>query len=656
MMNSIKILSIAISLMVAVTFVPMAGQADFAYGQNTFSTGGSVTGLVQASASYNSVTIKWSAYSGAQGYEVYRANKKSGKYKKIRTLSGCSFKDNGNKKLGKKKYYKVRAFATVNATKKYSKNSRILKAAPKLGTPSKVTTSGGAGCITVSWNKVAGAKKYLVYRAASRNGKYSKVCTTKGRSYRNTSVTNGKRYFYKVKAYRKSGKKRYSNYSAPVEGMAQLNGVGGFRSVLADDGLVTSSWAGVSGAGGYQLQRATSAGGTYVTISETTSTAVTDKLTESGQYYYRVRPYATVNGKRQYGSFSSGGRTNAVNQARSWVGCKESNGSHKKIINIFNNYNPKCGRIGYSTAWCAAFVSAVAIKTGNTGVIPVDCYCPRMLSNFPNKTKNKKYTPSGGDAVFYDWNKNGVPDHVGMIESVSGDSVTAIEGNYSDAVKRRTFKKGYSYLLAYGLPNYSINNTVSYTAPQTPVDPVVEDADVTNEDIQNALGEIEASEATVKSEADSEETAEAAVETTMAESSEAIAEEPSVKAAEETAEQVSETVSDPAAETADEEPAVVAAEATAEPATETETAEKIIDYITEDTPAENAAAEESKYNAFLVYEICDEMDIEACVVTITEPDGSESSYNEVVLDGELYILDATKDGDILEKYVPEEIN
>ena len=109
--------------MVAVTFVPMAGQADFAYGQSTFSTGGSVTGLVQASASYNSVTIKWSAYSGAQGYEVYRANKKSGKYKKIRTLSGCSFKDNGNKKLGKKKYYKVRAFATVNATKKYSKNS-----------------------------------------------------------------------------------------------------------------------------------------------------------------------------------------------------------------------------------------------------------------------------------------------------------------------------------------------------------------------------------------------------------------------------------------------------------------------------------------------------------------------------------------------------
>ena len=61
-------------------------------------------------------------------------------------------------------------------------------------------------------------------------------------------------------------------------------------------------------------------------------------------------------------------------------------------------------------------------------------------------------------------------------------------------------------------------------------------------------------------------------------------------------------------------------------------------------------------DASTFYEICDEMDIEACVVTVTEEDGSESSYNEVVLDGELYILNATEDGGVLEKYTPEEIN
>ena len=96
--------------------------------------------------------------------------------------------------------------------------------------------------------------------------------------------------------------------------------------------------------------------------------------------------------------------------------------------------------------------------------------------------------------------------------------------------------------------------------------------------------------------------------------------------------------------------------AAAEPATDVEVAEKIIEYIQEEDPAENAPAEESAFNAFLVYGVCDEMDIDACVVTITEGDGTERSYNEVVLDGELYILDATEEGGVLEKYIPEEIN
>ena len=127
--------------------------------------------------------------------------------------------------------------------------------------------------------------------------------------------------------------------------------------------------------------------------------------------------------------------------------------------------NPASGKIGYGTPWCAAFVSAVAIKTGNTEVIPVHSYCPSMLSLFAEKTYDKKYTPTGADVIFFDWNRNKVPDHVGMVEKTSGDNVTTIEGNYADAVKRRTFKKGYSLLLAYGLPNYTIRNTVAYTAP-----------------------------------------------------------------------------------------------------------------------------------------------------------------------------------------------
>ena len=666
-----RILGILIAFLVAVSFVPITGQAAFAgEAQNSFNAAGHVTGLAKASAEYNSVTIKWSAYKGAEGYQVYRANKKKGKYKKIATVKGCTFKDNGNKKLGKKKYYKVRAYGKVNSVTKYTPYSGVLAAKPKVGKPTGLTSMSGNGSVTLKWNKVAGATKYQVYRATSRTGKYIRLGTTKYRQYTNTSLTNGTKYFYKVRAYKKkSGKKRYGDFTASVEGMTRPGLVGGFNVALSGDGIVTGSWSKASGATGYELQRTVSGTNNYVTVGETAALSLKDALKESGKYRYRIRSFAIVNGKRVYGDFSTGGRSSAVSQAQSWVGCRESNGSHKKIIDVYNKYNPKYGKIGYGTSWCAAFVSAVAIKTGNTGVIPVDCYCPRMINRFAKKTNNKKYTPQGGDVVFYDWNYNRIPDHVGMIESVSGNNVTAIEGNYSDAVKRRTFKKGYSLLLSYGLPDYPVNSEVSYTAPEKPTpaedeNDVIAKASVSETDILQACEEITATEEPVTEPAAEPE------EPTEAVGSEAEAVEPETEAVEAEAEAFAsetETVAETAVEASaiEEEPAVeepaesMAGEPAveeAEPMTDVGTAEKIIEYIQEEDPAENESAEESAYNAVLVYGVCDEMDIDACVVTITDGSGESRSYNEVVLDGELYILDATVDGGVLEKYTPEEIN
>ena len=609
-----------------------------------FSTSGKVKGLKLSSRTYKSVKISWTAYKKAAGYEIYRADKKNGKYKKIKTLKSCSYNDKGNKTLGKSKYYKVRAYATVDGKKKYSKYSSILGAAPRLAKPESVTTTGVTGGVKIKWSKVSGAKKYKVYRATSKNGNYKKIKTTKSRSYTDKSVSAGKKYYYKVRAYKKvKKKKRYSPYSSKVEGMALLGNVGNLNvTINKKTGVVTASWAAKKGAAGYQLQRALTSG-KYATIATTKECTRTDKLTKSGNYVYRVRAYSMVNGEKQYGAYSApGGRGNALAQAQHWVGCKESNGSHKRIIDVYNGYNPASGKIGYGTPWCAAFVSAVAIKTGNTAVIPVHSYCPSMLDLFAEKTFNKKYTPKGADVIFFDWNFNKVPDHVGMVEKTDGDNVTTIEGNYSDAVKRRTFKKGYSLLLAYGLPNYTVRNTVSYTAPAAPKT-AADEATVKLAclSIEDSLEEVALEEAP---EAEVPETG-----------GEAFASEPAEEEAEAEAPEAAEETDAAEDEVTAEEPD---AEEAAEP-TDVETAETIIEYIQEEVPAEEAGvaeAEESTFNAFLAYEICDEMDIDACVVTVTEADGTERSYNEVVLDGELYTFDATEEGGVLEKFTPEEIN
>lgn len=73
-----------------------------------------------------------------------------------------------------------------------------------------VSLSAGASSITVKWKRVKSAKGYQIYRAASKNGAYKKIKTIrKGTTlqYVNKKLKIGKKYYYKVRAYKKVGKK-----------------------------------------------------------------------------------------------------------------------------------------------------------------------------------------------------------------------------------------------------------------------------------------------------------------------------------------------------------------------------------------------------------------------------------------------------------------
>lgn len=154
-----------------------------------------------------------------------------------------------------------------------------------------------------------------------------------------------------------------------------------------------------------------------------------------------------------------------VSQAQAWLGLKESNGSHKKIIDIYNTLKPlPVGyKLKYTDAWCAGFVSAVAIQTGCTDLIPCECSCPRMITLMQKKgiwVENENRVPNPGDIIFYDWDDSGSgdnkggSDHVGIVEKVEGNTITVIEGNYSNAVKRRALAVNGRYIRGYGVPKY----------------------------------------------------------------------------------------------------------------------------------------------------------------------------------------------------------
>lgn len=159
-----------------------------------------------------------------------------------------------------------------------------------------------------------------------------------------------------------------------------------------------------------------------------------------------------------------------VAQAKAWVGKKESNGSHREIIDIYNAHRPLARgyKVTYTDAWCATFVSAVAIKLGYTSIIPTECGCPKMIELFKGLgqwVENDAHTPKAGDIIFYDWDDSGQgdnrgnPDHVGIVEKVSGSVITVIEGNMYNSVGRRVIHVNERNIRGYGVPKYDQENT-----------------------------------------------------------------------------------------------------------------------------------------------------------------------------------------------------
>lgn len=162
-------------------------------------------------------------------------------------------------------------------------------------------------------------------------------------------------------------------------------------------------------------------------------------------------------------------RQKVVTTAKKYLGCNERDGSHKKFIDTYNDFKPlpRNHKMTYSAAWCATFVSAIAIECGLTDIIPVECGCAYMISLYKalgRWREDENYTPKAGDVIFYDWDDGkdyattddiGSPEHVGIVTGASCGIVSVIEGNKADAVAFRTVRVNGRYIRGYGLPDYS---------------------------------------------------------------------------------------------------------------------------------------------------------------------------------------------------------
>ncbi len=107
--------------------------------------------------------------------------------------------------------------------------------------------------------------------------------------------------------------------------------------------------------------------------------------------------------------------------------------------------------------WCACFVSWCANKCGYLDTfIPKFAGCSTGVQWFKarNQWADRTTTPDPGMIVFFDWDRDGVPDHTGIVEKIENGYVYTIEGNTSDSCRRQQYTVGNPNIFGYGTPAY----------------------------------------------------------------------------------------------------------------------------------------------------------------------------------------------------------
>ena len=219
--------------------------------------------------------------------EIYRATSKKGAYQKRATTKEGTYTD--TVKTGQTYYYKIR-------TKKngmYSDYSAVIQGKTSLGSTKITKTISKDGSTKITWNKISGATTYEVYRATSKNGKYTLEKTVKTTNWTDGKIVGGNTYYYKVRGVRDGVRSAYSQAKSQLATLKKV-------SVVAKK--KTLSWQKISGAKGYEVYTATTKNGKYKKVATTTKTTYkTSKKTA----YYQVRAYYLKGKTKVYGAFSS---------------------------------------------------------------------------------------------------------------------------------------------------------------------------------------------------------------------------------------------------------------------------------------------------------------------------------------------------------------
>lgn len=243
---------------------------------------------------------------------LYNANAKRGyqDYDHIYSYAGSTYTESSAVKLSRGTYYlKVQPYAKNAVDKEYT------LCVNKIGNKKTSVTSVKSTAynkLKVSWKVVPAAASYQIYRSTKKDGDYQNIKTIDSvgtSSWTDSSVKTGKTYYYKIKTVVKTQNGEQTSGFSNVKSAKAVPAKTTLKAKASDAKNVKLTWSKVKGASGYEIYRSNSKDGKYSkvkTISKGSTTSYKNgKLKKSTTYYYKIRAYRKVNGKKVYGSYSS---------------------------------------------------------------------------------------------------------------------------------------------------------------------------------------------------------------------------------------------------------------------------------------------------------------------------------------------------------------
>ena len=163
---------------------------------------GASANLSAGSGGYDDIRFSWKASTKASGYLVYYKKSSASKYTYL-TSTTKTYYVKKNLSDGVKYTFKVVPYYKSGSTEYYSTAQYKTAGAYTLKKVAAPAVTGSGTKVKVKWKNINGETGYQISKSTSRNktGTLTTYKTTSG-TYKTISAAKGKKYYYKVRAYK----------------------------------------------------------------------------------------------------------------------------------------------------------------------------------------------------------------------------------------------------------------------------------------------------------------------------------------------------------------------------------------------------------------------------------------------------------------------